>query len=286
MWFLTGIWHGADWTFVLWGLGYFLILLFEKLTGLDQKGNLFTRITTLLLVMFLWVLFRADGVGNAARYFGWMFGGGNRKLWDASALAYLDNTKTVLAAAVLCATPLPRLVYTRLPMSEMTKNSIKGAAGGENRQGGAAGAWASFDQKRKGTVGNYEQLMEYYCTDGLRNQSEIAELAAGYDNLIGWGLVMGDDGALMVNENGFLGSIRAERIETGENAESVADLNELVLSEGGLFCYVQIPGNVCKYEEDAVGTYADHANENADRLLEQLVQEKLSADTDLQSKCG
>lgn len=128
VWLLTGIWHGADWTFILWGLGYFVILLFEKLTGLNQKGNLFTRIATLLLVMFLWVLFRADGVLNAVQYLSWMFGGGNGKLWDATALACLDNAKAVLAAAVLCATPLPRLIYARLPMNEFTKNSIKGAA--------------------------------------------------------------------------------------------------------------------------------------------------------------
>lgn len=146
------------------------------------------------------------------------------------------------------------------------------AVGGEDRQGGAAGAWAAFDRKMRGAIGKYKQIMEYYCTDGLRNQSEIAELAAGYDNLIGWQLVMGD-GALRVNENGFLGSINAERIETEEIAESVAGLNELVVSEGGLFCYVQIPGNVCKYEEEAVGIYADYANENADRLLEQLARE-------------
>lgn len=164
---------------------------------------------------------------------------------------------------------------TVIDWNEQYPRKQQPAVDGENRQGGAAGAWEAFDRKMRGTVGNYEQLMEYYCTDGLRNQSKIAELAAGYDNLIGWGLVMWDDGALMVNENGFLGSIRAERIETEEIAESVADLNELVLSEGGLFCYVQIPGNVCKYEEDAVGTYVDHANENADRLLEQLAQEEV-----------
>lgn len=128
VWLLTGIWHGADWTFVLWGLGYFVILLIEKLTGLDKKGNVVTRILTLLIVMFLWVLFRAEGIGNAVQYLGWMFGGGNGRLWDATALAYLDSAKIILIVAVLGATPLAGWIYARLPMKEASKNNIRGAA--------------------------------------------------------------------------------------------------------------------------------------------------------------
>ena len=127
VWLLTGIWHGADWTFILWGLAYFVILLFEKLTGIDKKGNVLTRIATLLLVMFLWVLFRADGIGNAVQYIRWMFGGGNGKLWDTTALAYLNNAKVVFAAAFLGATPLFSRIYARLPMKEASRNNLKGA---------------------------------------------------------------------------------------------------------------------------------------------------------------
>lgn len=128
VWLLTGIWHGADWTFILWGLGYFVLLLGEKLTGLDRKGNTVTRIITLLLVLFLWVLFRADGMGNAVRYFGWMFGGGNGKLWDMTALHYLNHAKVVLAAAVLCATPLFSRICALLPVGKEAKNNLRGAA--------------------------------------------------------------------------------------------------------------------------------------------------------------
>ncbi|MCM1538317.1 MAG: MBOAT family protein [bacterium] len=128
VWMLTGIWHGADWSFVLWGLGYFVLLLFEKLAGMDKKGNAVTRIVTLLLVMFLWVLFRADGIGSAVHYFSWMFGGGNGKLWDATTFAYLNSAKIILTAAVIGAMPLSSLIYARLPMKETTKNSIRGAA--------------------------------------------------------------------------------------------------------------------------------------------------------------
>lgn len=141
----------------------------------------------------------------------------------------------------------------------------------EGRREAATGLWETFEQKMRGLVGKYEQIIEYYCTDGLRDQWRIAEAAAVYDNVIGWQLVMGGN-ILMVNENGYLPSTHPERVEPEELAENVAALNELVVSGGGIFCYVQIPGNVCKYEDGLIANYADYANENADRLLEQLAQ--------------
>ena len=144
---------------------------------------------------------------------------------------------------------------------------------GGNAVSAAADAWEGFNRRMRGSIQKYVDIMDYYCTDGLRNQPKIAELAAMYDNLIDWQLVMGGSTPLTVSENGYIGSANPERIETAEIAESVAELNDLVVSEGGVFCYVQIPGNICKYEEAPVGTFVDYTNENADSLLEQLAQE-------------
>lgn len=160
---------------------------------------------------------------------------------------------------------------TAIDWNEQYPREPQPAGEEEARQGGLAGLWETFGQRMRGIVGKYEQIIDYYCTDGLRDQWRIAEMAAVYDNLIDWQLVMSGN-ILIVNENGFLPSTQPERIEAQELADSVAGLNELVVSEGGFFCYVQIPGNVCKYEEDTVGNYVDYGNENADRLLEQLAQ--------------
>lgn len=141
--------------------------------------------------------------------------------------------------------------------------------------GTAVAVWESFDRQIRGTTQKLEDVITYYCTDGLRNQPRIAELAAMYENLTGWDLVM-TDGVLMVNENGFLPTIYAERSNVQEIADSVAGLQELVVSEGGLFSYVQIPGNVCRYDEPPIGAFTDHANENADRLLFELEQRGVS----------
>lgn len=127
VWLLTGIWHGANWTFILWGLGYFLVLLIEKMAGISKRGNRITRILTLLTVLFLWVLFRAESIGAAAEYLGWMFGTGSGSFCDATALAYLSGAKVILTIAVLCATPLFRKLYARLPFQSAVKENIKSA---------------------------------------------------------------------------------------------------------------------------------------------------------------
>lgn len=58
VWLLTGIWHGADWTFIAWGLGFFIMISFERLTGLPKKikstaGKIIYRIITLAFVLLL-----------------------------------------------------------------------------------------------------------------------------------------------------------------------------------------------------------------------------------------
>jgi alginate O-acetyltransferase complex protein AlgI len=70
---LTGIWHGAAWTFVLWGVYYGVLLVIERLSGVarwpDERLSVVRRIVTLLLVIIGWVLFRAKTLGDAARMY-------------------------------------------------------------------------------------------------------------------------------------------------------------------------------------------------------------------------
>lgn len=106
VWSLTGIWHGANWTFLLWGLLYFVLLTIEKLTGLSKKPNWFGHIYTLLFVMLGWVLFRASNVTDAFRYIGVMFGVGSSGLYDSDFLMYISNFKFYLIAGVLASFPI------------------------------------------------------------------------------------------------------------------------------------------------------------------------------------
>lgn len=77
---LTGIWHGANWTFLVWGLSYGILLIIERLfTGKLWKAcpiKFVNRIVVFLIVNFLWVVFRADNIIMAFNYIGKMFTGG------------------------------------------------------------------------------------------------------------------------------------------------------------------------------------------------------------------
>ena len=100
VWLLTGIWHGADWTFIIWGLGYFVLLIIEKYTPLAKRIS-FTvlgRIYTLFFVNILWVFFRADNLNVANQFLKGMFGGGTGLIED-KALHFLPFTGAVV---VLC----------------------------------------------------------------------------------------------------------------------------------------------------------------------------------------
>ncbi|MCQ2524223.1 MAG: MBOAT family protein [Lachnospiraceae bacterium] len=106
VWLLTGIWHGANWTFLVWGLLYFVFLVFEKLTGFGRKKNVLTHIYTLVVVIICWVFFRADNLGAAVKYLGTMFGPNAYKFVDDGFFMYLKGSWTVLLAAVVGSTPL------------------------------------------------------------------------------------------------------------------------------------------------------------------------------------
>ncbi len=74
VWLLTGIWHGAGWTFLCWGLFYFVLLWAEKRLNLLAKWPTFLcRVYTLLAVNFAWVVFRADGIRHAIQFLLAMF---------------------------------------------------------------------------------------------------------------------------------------------------------------------------------------------------------------------
>jgi alginate O-acetyltransferase complex protein AlgI len=114
VWLLTGIWHGANWTFVVWGLLYFVILLIEKMTGFTKKFGPFSHIYTMLVVIIAWVIFRADNMSAALVYIGNMFGLGATGLWDSAVTNYLTATASVLIASCMGMTPFVRMLFVKL----------------------------------------------------------------------------------------------------------------------------------------------------------------------------
>ena len=106
VWLLTGIWHGASWNFIVWGLLYFVLLTVEKLTGLDRKLGRFGHIYTLFFVMIGWVIFRAETLSDAGVLIRAMFGAAGQGGIDAGAVEYLKQNAIYYLAAVMCSTPI------------------------------------------------------------------------------------------------------------------------------------------------------------------------------------
>lgn len=109
VWMLTGIWHGANWTFVLWGLFYFVLLTAEKLTGYTRRLGRLGHLYAMLLVLIGWVLFRSTTVSGAMAYLGVMFGFARAPLVDGKFVFYLLDYKVYFIAAALCSLPLAQL---------------------------------------------------------------------------------------------------------------------------------------------------------------------------------
>ena len=116
VWMLTGLWHGAAWNFVLWGVFYALLLTAEKLglkKALDNHGAL-GHVYVLLAVLLGFVLFNADSLGQAAQDIAGMFAFGKLPLFSAEAVYYLRSYGVVLILAVIGATPLPKRAIAAL----------------------------------------------------------------------------------------------------------------------------------------------------------------------------
>lgn len=110
VWALTGIWHGANWTFIAWGLMYFVLLTFEKLTGLSKKNTWWSHLYTLLFVVLGWVIFKSTGLGTAFTYIKAMFGIGATGIADKAVWAYLgQNWIFYLFALIGCVPIMPKL---------------------------------------------------------------------------------------------------------------------------------------------------------------------------------
>lgn len=98
VWSLTGLWHGASWNFVIWGLYFGVLLIIEKLIlakYLEKMPSIFRHIYTMFFVVISWVIFAFEDVTNVCTYLKAMFGMNNTVLLN-SELLYMISTHAVL----------------------------------------------------------------------------------------------------------------------------------------------------------------------------------------------
>ena len=116
VWLLTGIWHGAGWNFLLWGLYYALFMLGERLfwgKGLAKLPAPVQHLYAMIVVLVGWGLFAIEDMGQLGRYLLVCFGGGS--LVDAFTLYQLWSYLPLLVILVFAALPVGRKLYLRLP---------------------------------------------------------------------------------------------------------------------------------------------------------------------------
>ena len=106
VWALTGIWHGANYTFFVWGLFYFVLLMVEKFTSFPQKLGMFAHVYAMVAVMIGWVMFRSENLGAGISYIGMMFGAGSIGLADDYFWLYFSQTASVLMVGIILSLPI------------------------------------------------------------------------------------------------------------------------------------------------------------------------------------
>lgn len=107
VWSLTGLWHGAAPQFVLWGLMFAVLLVFEKhwLLKKLEKGRVWNHIYVLLVVILSFVIFNAADLKEAFQYIGGMFGFGNVPMMSGECAYYLKSYGVLLVTAAIGSTP-------------------------------------------------------------------------------------------------------------------------------------------------------------------------------------
>jgi alginate O-acetyltransferase complex protein AlgI len=109
VWVLTGIWHGAGWNFLLWGLWFALFLILEKMglgNVLERLPKILGRLYAAFVVLIGWVLFAVESREGILAYLWAMFGGNGVGLLDGNALYLLGEYAVLLTAALVISTPL------------------------------------------------------------------------------------------------------------------------------------------------------------------------------------
>ena len=115
VWLLTGFWHGASWNYVLWGVFYGVLLIFEKFFLLEKlrKAPAFIgHLYTLLCVALGWVLFAFEDIGTGWAFFKTLFGGA--AFCDSNAIYQLLSYLPLLLVCALASTPIGSRLYHKL----------------------------------------------------------------------------------------------------------------------------------------------------------------------------
>ena len=117
VWALTGLWHGASWNFVLWGVYYGIILIIEKYVLIPLCKNVpgwIKHIYAMILVIIGWVIFSNTDFSQMGTYLGNMFGSGVSGFVDSDFIYYLRSNLLLIVISIICCSPVIKNLIMRI----------------------------------------------------------------------------------------------------------------------------------------------------------------------------
>ncbi len=126
VWLLTGIWHGANYTFIAWGLGYFVLLIIEKFVVKPEKRTnkilkVVWQIFTLLCVNWLWVLFNSAGIKDGIKFcLGTLGIWGTKWAIDPAMIRYFREYGFFIIIGILFSTPIMKKISEKMDGNNAT----------------------------------------------------------------------------------------------------------------------------------------------------------------------
>lgn len=128
VWLLTGLWHGANYTFIIWGMIYFFMQILEKYlikpNRLGIVSGIVWRVITLLIVNFNWILFNSSDIIAAKSYIAAMLGRHNLPLLNAELIGILREYLAFLLLGILFSTPIAKSLRTRIDATAFGQNAL------------------------------------------------------------------------------------------------------------------------------------------------------------------
>jgi alginate O-acetyltransferase complex protein AlgI len=121
VWLLTGLWHGADWNFLLWGFYYFALLVAEKLflgKALRRAPKFIARAYALVFIVIGWLIFyfksAQGGFDALLDYLGGMLGFATLPLWNGEFIYEITRNLALLLIFVVGCTPFPKRIFEKI----------------------------------------------------------------------------------------------------------------------------------------------------------------------------
>lgn len=117
VWLLTGLWHGADWTFVIWGLYFGIILIIEKtflLKKLEKMPSFINRIYVLILVIISFIIFNAENIQQAIQQIGGLIGITEKSIITNSTIYYLKSYGLIILTSIIAVTPILKNILIKI----------------------------------------------------------------------------------------------------------------------------------------------------------------------------